>query len=370
MIQIFRQYRIFIFATVLIIVLIVLSIDGSQVYLDRRKAQNAADTAALAAALARLNEQEYLSVAIERAAINGYNNDGITNSVEVYYPPITGPYAGGIDLIQVIITSRFKTKILGVNRENKISAVAYSCPQCMSSFISQPILMKDGGGPVVLSTPTLQAGLEAEFANVDELLKQSTGASLAYNKPESMTLDETVKIELLLNPSITPKQLSTQITEAGTITTGTTEVTPRMTAYLYSQDSSALVVQPLHENPEQLVGETSTTKWSWSVKAVKGGTHTLTLKVFRLVKYEGKDYWREVEAYDSDIHVKVSFNQLIKTLDWKWILPTLATALLIPAFWRWFDKRKQLNDKQTDEVKSDKKTQNVRSKKSTSKKKK
>jgi Putative Flp pilus-assembly TadE/G-like len=52
-----------------------LAIDGSRVFSDRRHAQNAADTAALSAALAHIRHQDYVKAAKDRAADNGYAID-------------------------------------------------------------------------------------------------------------------------------------------------------------------------------------------------------------------------------------------------------------------------------------------------------
>lgn len=59
-----------------------LAIDGSRVFSDRRHAQNAADTAALAAALAKIRGDSYSAAALDRAASNGYAIDADSN-VEV-----------------------------------------------------------------------------------------------------------------------------------------------------------------------------------------------------------------------------------------------------------------------------------------------
>ena len=64
-----------------------LAIDGSIAFSDKRHAQNAADTSALAGALARVRSQDLntaINAARARASSNGYNNDGTTNVVEVY----------------------------------------------------------------------------------------------------------------------------------------------------------------------------------------------------------------------------------------------------------------------------------------------
>ncbi len=64
-----------------------LAVDGSMVFSDRRHAQNAADTSALAAALTKVRGSSWsttVNAALARSASNGYNNDNITNVVEVY----------------------------------------------------------------------------------------------------------------------------------------------------------------------------------------------------------------------------------------------------------------------------------------------
>lgn len=63
-----------------------LAIDGSIVFSDRRHAQNAADTGAYAAALARVRskpEAEWKQAALDRVETNGYVNDSATE-VKVY----------------------------------------------------------------------------------------------------------------------------------------------------------------------------------------------------------------------------------------------------------------------------------------------
>jgi hypothetical protein len=85
------------------------------IYTERRRAQSAADTAALAGALAKQKSQNIASVARSRAASNGFNNDGASNIVSVYSPPDHGPYAAVAnkgEYIQVVITSKVQTNLL------------------------------------------------------------------------------------------------------------------------------------------------------------------------------------------------------------------------------------------------------------------
>ena len=109
-----------------------LAIDGSRAYSDRRQAQNAADTAALAAALAyvRTPDGPWMDVGYSRAASNGYDNNGTTNVVEVVWPPddrAQSEYVGNTHYIQVVITSHLDTlfgRVIGINQvTNTVQAV-------------------------------------------------------------------------------------------------------------------------------------------------------------------------------------------------------------------------------------------------------
>ncbi len=86
-----------------------LAIDGGNAYLERRKTQNAADSAALSGAIARIEGDHWREVALASAKSNGYDNNGITNTVELNTPPIGGIYADNPEYIQVIITSYLDT---------------------------------------------------------------------------------------------------------------------------------------------------------------------------------------------------------------------------------------------------------------------
>jgi hypothetical protein len=142
------------FAAIALFAITGLAIDGSNKYSDRRHAQNAADTAALAGALARANiltDNPGLSdsevcpngsmgtlclaitdAALQRADDNGYDNNLVTNEVKVYTcnnpDSECGPYAGDRNYVQVIITSHVNTffmRVIGIKEsQNIVEAVA------------------------------------------------------------------------------------------------------------------------------------------------------------------------------------------------------------------------------------------------------
>ncbi len=139
-------------AIVGLVAITALAIDAGNVFSDRRHAQNAADTAALAAALAKIQAQNQnpplppaqiqtalQNAAISRATSNDYYNDPDNpNVVKVNNPPgagcngTNGPYAGNDEYIQVIIRSNVDTffaPVVGINQLNNcVEAIAGAKP--------------------------------------------------------------------------------------------------------------------------------------------------------------------------------------------------------------------------------------------------
>jgi hypothetical protein len=128
-------------AAVVLFGFVALAIDGSIKFSDRRHAQNAADTAALAGALALVNdESDWKLDALDRADDNGYNNNLVSNQVWVFKcsdamvdrdsaPLDCGPYEGDPNYLSIIILSHINTtfaKVLGFNQtHNLVQTVTY-----------------------------------------------------------------------------------------------------------------------------------------------------------------------------------------------------------------------------------------------------
>lgn len=109
-----------------------LAIDGVNAFIDSRRADTAASAAALTAALTRIEGGDWRAAALATAAANGYNNDGVTNTVELNTPPLSGPYSGNSEYIEVIVTSHLRTYfgvVVGIPYITSVSlAVSQSKP--------------------------------------------------------------------------------------------------------------------------------------------------------------------------------------------------------------------------------------------------
>src|SRR5215212_8274731 len=116
-----------------------LAIDGSAVFSDRRHAQNAADTGVLQAALTKVRGGDWETEGLARVESNGYDDNGTTNDVLFYSPPISGPYQGNAQYVQVKIRSDVKlffARIIGRQRAtNNVEAIARaSVPEVTTWF--------------------------------------------------------------------------------------------------------------------------------------------------------------------------------------------------------------------------------------------
>jgi hypothetical protein len=130
-------------ALVGLLALTALAIDGGNAYSERRRAQNAADTTVLDSALAKVRGQNLYTEGLARAASNSYvDSDPTAGStspdvnVEIYNPPISGPYTGHAEYVQAIITAEVPTyfgRVIGITKvTNKVEAVARAKPPVFS----------------------------------------------------------------------------------------------------------------------------------------------------------------------------------------------------------------------------------------------
>lgn len=126
-----------VFAIVGMLALVGLAMDGGQSFSDRRKAQNAADSAALAAALKYQRNTGHTLTGVENnakaaATVNGYG-DGINGTTVTYNEADDDTCPGGDGkLFTVTITSTVKTwfaPVVGVKEvKNTVAATTRACP--------------------------------------------------------------------------------------------------------------------------------------------------------------------------------------------------------------------------------------------------
>ena len=190
-----------------------LAIDGTMVFSDKRHAQNAADTAAMAAALAWIRSEgaDFIPAGLNRAASNGYDNDGSSNIVEVNWPPRSGQYIDNREYIQVIITSHVNMTFARVIGRTQMTNVVEAVARVQGSF-SSPLyngnalvaLKKSGCGICGNGNPYLDIINSGAFSNSTSVCSMNfvgngdlaVGAGFAFTIAPGGTVCETGNINL------------------------------------------------------------------------------------------------------------------------------------------------------------------------------
>jgi len=140
-------------AAIVLIGFTALAIDGSMVFSDRRHAQNAADTAAMAGALAYARGSDLFTTAQTRATSNGYDNDTITNIVIVTVldspSGVCPAHTQGKD-IQVDITSYVQTTFARVIGRTQVTNAVTATSRTCGSYSGPPF----NGNAIVSLAPS------------------------------------------------------------------------------------------------------------------------------------------------------------------------------------------------------------------------
>jgi hypothetical protein len=210
------------FAAIALFAITGLAIDGSHQYSDRRHAQNAADTAALAGSLSLLRDhtgvvsgsaQQWQVDALSRAASNGYDRDLVTNRVWVYRcsdsptdvnslryesPVDCGPYEGMANYIEVVITSNINTtfsRVIGIHQtHNTVHAIAlaqsgYNGPGFNGNALVS--LVQSGNGYDAHGTPVWTITGGGIFVNSPSLSAATCGGNAGVISPSITTVGGT-----------------------------------------------------------------------------------------------------------------------------------------------------------------------------------
>ena len=165
-----------------IIAIVALGLDGGRTLDERRRAQAAADAAALAAAVDLYDSYKAnqgsdpggtaRKAALASAASNGFSNDGSTSTVTVNIPPKSGSFAGQASHVEVIIQGNVTGSFSAALHHDTLSAQARSVARGQPRKLGLLLLQASGanafqatgltsltvlGAPVIVNSSDAQA---------------------------------------------------------------------------------------------------------------------------------------------------------------------------------------------------------------------
>ena len=167
--------------------------------------------------------------------------------------------------------------------------------------------------------------------NVDSLLNEMEFATLVFNTPTNINIDDSPRIQLILSLSETVNEIKHLIVEEGKRIGTTIRVSDRMEARL----SGPMFQITAITSEIQAVSKNQRTEWQWEIYPKKDGKHNLYLTLTALLEIDGYNTPRSIKTFSKIIKVNVTTSQkaiMFFKNNWQW----LWAAILVPVIgWLW-----------------------------------
>jgi Divergent InlB B-repeat domain len=163
------------------------------------------------------------------------------------------------------------------------------------------------------------------FAEIDRVIQRLPWANIAFNAPTTLTLGESVVVELLLSAEQPIGRLEKEITALGKRKGARIRASDRMEARLTGLGFEIEAVTP---ETQGVAGE-GVTQWKWEVKPTETGAQRLHLTLSAIIQVRGNDSPRTVRTFEQTLVVDVTWRARLSKFvgdNWQW----LWTAILIP----------------------------------------
>ncbi len=183
----------------------------------------------------------------------------------------------------------------------------------------QDIPEMQGVGDVITRSAGPRIQKPSLLDNVDRLLNEMGFGTIAFNAPNSINIDDSPQIQLILSLAQTVEELKRSITEVGEKVGATIRVSDRMEARL-----SGYMFQITAITPEiQAVSKYQQTEWKWEIHPKEEGKHKLHLTLTALLDIDGYSTPRAIRTFDRVIEVNVTATQKLRFFfenNWQWLL--------------------------------------------------
>lgn len=145
------------------------------------------------------------------------------------------------------------------------------------------------------------------------IAKMLDKATITFNTPRRMELNETQSIYLLIDPWRTPASLKEELDnllqdESGQADTPmqVTQASIQISDYVEARLTGAGFKIQANNDESQVVVRNGPTKWVWDVTATEGGKHTVHLTINSKVKIDGSEKTYVLGSYDKHVDVQVT----------------------------------------------------------------
>ncbi|MGB5136465.1 MAG: hypothetical protein WBN89_14975 [Prochlorococcaceae cyanobacterium] len=175
------------------------------------------------------------------------------------------------------------------------------------------------------------------YAAIDTILERMSSGNIAFNAPQSMSLEDTTTIQLKLSLNTEISDLKRLIESEGAREGFSIKVADRMEARLTGQNFAITAITP----EVQAISRSEITSWSWEVKPKTKGKQYLHLTLTALIEINGNSAPRTLRTFSKAVNVEVTQAQQFESFvgqNWQWLWATLLVPI---AGWVWKSKPKK-----------------------------
>ena len=172
------------------------------------------------------------------------------------------------------------------------------------------------------------------YAAIDKILEKMANANIAFNAPQSMSLEGTANIQLKLSLNTDINKLKRLIEAEGIKEGFSVKVAERMEARLSGQGFAITAITP----EVQAISRNEITTWSWEVKPMSKGKQYLHMTLSALIGIDGNSTPRSIRTFSKVVNVEVTQAQQLESFvsqNWQWLWATLLVPI---AGWVWKSK--------------------------------
>ena len=159
----------------------------------------------------------------------------------------------------------------------------------------------------MMPDPRIEQPPPLEPNNVDSLLDEMEFATIAFNAPTNVNIDDSPQIQLILSLSEAVDEIKQAIIEEGERIGATIRVSDRMEARLSGYKFQITAITP----ETQAVSKSQRTEWKWEISPKEEGQHKLHLTLTALLEIEGHSTPRAIRTFSKIIEVNVTVTQKI-----------------------------------------------------------
>ena len=166
----------------------------------------------------------------------------------------------------------------------------------------------------------------AEIGEISRILRALPRASIAFNAPSTLSLDESTVVELLLAPDQAVRELKRKVQEIGKRVGARISYSELMEAHLVGSD---FTIKPVVAE-RQVVSESGTTRWAWEVQPTSTGRQRLHLTLTALLDVRGRESPRAIRTFDQTLDIRVSLATRVSDFfgaNWQWLWTTILVPL-------------------------------------------